>query len=172
MKTETNEQVVHSYSIRSMETSDMPQVMEIYRIGIAAQDATFETDESLSTWENNHFPNSRFVLVNESEQIIGWCALLKVHTQAYFQGIAETSIYLLPEFQGKGLGKILLEKLIIDSEEQGFWTLQAYVFAENIKSLKLHQKMGFQLVGKRNKLGKINDSWKDVLLLERRSKKI
>ncbi|MNU08178.1 hypothetical protein D3C72_2541010 [compost metagenome] len=63
-----------------------------------------------------------------------------------------------------------MNELIDLSEKNGFWTLQAGIFPENTSSLKLHKNIGFREVGKREKLGKLNGQWRDVLLLERRSK--
>ena len=65
---------------------------------------------------------------------------------------------------------MLLRKLILDSEEHEFWTLQAGIFPENEASIYVHEKWGFQLVGKREKIGQMNGVWRDIVLLERRSK--
>jgi phosphinothricin acetyltransferase len=162
------EQNMIPFSIRVLEKKDRNAVLEIFRAGVDSMEATFETDASLENWEKIHLPHSQFVLVDEKEIIIGWCGLLYVSDKPCYNGIAETSIYLSPHYQGKGLGKILLEKLILDSQEQGINTLQAQVFTENIKSLKLHERLGFREVGKREKLGQIEGIWKDVLLLERK----
>ena len=86
------------------------------------------------------------------------------------------SVYVSPEVQGRGIGRKLLEQLIVSSEGEGYWTLQAGVFPENINSLKLHESLGFRRVGLRERLGKMNHgplkgNWRDVILLERRSMK-
>jgi hypothetical protein len=62
-----------------------------------------------------------------------------------------------------------LEHLIKDSEQHGFWTLQAGIFPENAVSIALHQRCGFRIVGTRERLGGMNGRWRDILLLERRS---
>ncbi len=72
----------------------------------------------------------------------------------------------------KGLGKQLLQKLIEESEANNLWTLQAGIFPENIPSIKIHEDCGFRIIGKREKIGKMNGSWRDTILLERRSNKI
>jgi phosphinothricin acetyltransferase len=79
------------------------------------------------------------------------------------------SIYLDGSVQGKGLGTVMLKKLILDSEEKGFWTLQAGIFPENFVSVKIHEKHGFRVVGTREKIGEMNGNWRDIVLLERRS---
>ena len=67
---------------------------------------------------------------------------------------------------------MLLQKLIKDSEEHGIWLLQAGIFPQNEGSISLHQKAGFRKVGVREKMGKLNGHWEDVVLLERRSKEV
>ena len=55
------------------------------------------------------------------------------------------------------------------SETEGYWSLQAHIMAENAASLGLHRKCGFREVGVRERYGHIDDVWRDVILLERRS---
>jgi phosphinothricin acetyltransferase len=168
MKKDNLPQTIESFTVRVMESEDLDSVMKIYQAAIDSQEANFENDSSIEVWEKIHFPNSRFVLLNENQEVVGWCALLQVSTRPCYKGVAETSIYLQNEYQGKGLGKILMKKLIVDSEEQGFWTLQTHLFPENKVAIRLHENLGFRLVGTREKLGQISGVWKDVVLLERR----
>ncbi|MCX6334914.1 MAG: GNAT family N-acetyltransferase, partial [Bacteroidia bacterium] len=72
----------------------------------------------------------------------------------------------------QNVGTKLLESLVSVSEAEGFWTLQAGIFPENIASIRLHEKLGFRKVGFREKIGRMNNTWRDTILLERRSKKI
>jgi L-amino acid N-acyltransferase YncA len=71
--------------------------------------------------------------------------------------------------RGRGSGRALLEELIRRSEAAGIWTLQAGVFPENRASVRLHEACGFRLVGVRERLGRLDGEWKDVLLYERRN---
>ncbi|HVS86319.1 MAG TPA: hypothetical protein VHD91_11875, partial [Gaiellaceae bacterium] len=71
-----------------------------------------------------------------------------------------------------GVGRALLEELIVRSEAAGIWTLQAGIFRENEPSARLHMGCGFRLVGVRQCLGQLNGIWRDVVLMERRSKKV
>jgi L-amino acid N-acyltransferase YncA len=67
------------------------------------------------------------------------------------------------------VGRELLARLIADSESEGIWTLQAGIFPENVASIALHERAGFRLVGRRERLGQMNGRWRDVVLMERRS---
>ena len=89
--------------------------------------------------------------------------------------MAEVSIYVSLNAQNQGIGSILLERLIISSEESGFWTLQAQVFPENKISIYVHEKYGFRKSGTRRQLalmsyGSMAGEWRDVVLMECRSK--
>ena len=63
-----------------------------------------------------------------------------------------------------------MKALITESENEGFWSLQAGIFPENISSIELHKKCGFRVVGIREKIGKRDGKWHDNYFLERRSK--
>lgn len=73
------------------------------------------------------------------------------------------------DFRGQHIGEILLRHLIKESENEGFWTLQAGIFSENSASINLHLKCGFRIVGVREKIGNLKEEWYDNHFLERRS---
>ena len=67
------------------------------------------------------------------------------------------------------MGTALLQRLIAVSEAEGYWTLQAHIFAANEASRVLHRKCGFREIDARERYGQVNGAWHDVILLERRS---
>lgn len=79
-------------------------------------------------------------------------------------------MYVASDARGNGVGKILLKNLIDASESENIWTLQAGIYPENQTSIDLHKKLGFREVGYREKIGKMENIWRDVILLERRIK--
>ena len=161
-----------NFEIREMQSEDAERVLEIFRQGIEGGNATFDKDvPSWETWDNKYFKVCRLVLVNENGVVQGWAAIQPISARECYKGVAEVSIYLSNEVQGKGLGKIMLQKLILDSEENGFWMLQSGIFPENIASIKLHEQFGFRKVGFREKIAEMNGVWRDVVLMERRSNK-
>lgn len=152
-----------------------PAVREIYREGIEAGNATFETEvPEWEKWDASHRKDCRLVAVEhdsntEKKQVLGWAALSSVSSRHVYRGVAEVSVYVAAAARGRGAGKALLEVLVQESEVNGIWMLQAGVFPENAASIALHKSYGFREVGVRRKLGKLGDVWRDVLLLERRS---
>ncbi len=160
------------FEIRTMIAEDWPAVRRIYGEGIATGYATFETElPDWQKWDGSHRLNCRLVATNANE-ILGWAALSSVSTRQAYSGVAEVSVYVAATTRGHGVGKALLQTLIKESEANGVWTLQAGIFPENTASVALHESCGFRRVGVRNRLGKLKNEWRDVLLLERRSSKI
>jgi phosphinothricin acetyltransferase len=155
--------------IRKLEPTDWDAVSEIYAEGIATRSATFETEvPSWESWNGAHISDCRFVAEVDGT-VRGWAALSPVSDRCVYGGVAEVSVYVAAFSRGHGLGSELLSQVVRASEDAGFWTLQAGLFAENAGSLKLHERAGFRLVGVRERLGKLDGRWRDVLLLERRS---
>jgi len=159
-----------NYEIREMLPKDQARVMEIFQQGIDSGIATFDTElPNAEVWDSSFIDDCRWVLEDESNEVIGWCALKPVSKRECFKGVAEVSIYFDQNATGKGLGTLLLKKLIMDSENHGFWTLQSNIFPENEASIKFHLKNGFRTVGIREKVGQLHGQWKDLVMLERRS---
>ena len=145
-------------------------VADIYKQGIATGMATFEKDiPSWDAWNANHIEKCRSVALI-GKNIIGWAALSTVSSRCVYGGVGEVSVYVGTANRGKGVGELLLRNLIDQSEKLGYWTLQSGIFPENKKSIELHQKAGFRIIGYREKIGQLDGVWKDNILMERRSK--
>ncbi|MFS4493131.1 N-acetyltransferase family protein [Maribacter sp. 2308TA10-17] len=157
---------------RKMEASDWEAVSKIYAEGIATGLATFETGiPTYEAWDAAHMGACRLVAV-EGDTILGWAALSPVSSRCVYGGIGEVSVYVGSKARGKGVGKLLMQTLIQESEEDGLWTIQSGIFPENEASIELHKRMGFRYIGKRERVGKLAGEWKDNLLFERRSEKV
>ena len=156
-------------AVRPLQPSDWEAVERIYLAGIATGNATFETAApAWEKWDSSHLPNCRLVAVDGNE-IVGWAALSPVSARKVYAGVAEVTVYVAESSRNCGVGKLLLEALIKESAAHGTWTLQAGIFPENVASVALHKSHGFREVGIRQRLGKLNGVWRDVVLLERRS---
>lgn len=153
-----------------MTAEDWPAVAAILKEGIDTGHARFEDD--VPTWE--HFDKTQLsqcrLIAKSDGAILGWFVLGSVSGRDVFRGVAEVSIYVKASTRGLGVGTTLLKAGIAESERAGFWTLQSGIFPENTASLALHQHCGFRIVGYRERLGWMNGCWRDVVLMERRSK--
>jgi L-amino acid N-acyltransferase YncA len=155
--------------IQFMRPEDWPEVRRIYEEGIATGNATFETElPDWKKWNSAHRPDCRLI-ARRGSQVLGWAALSPVSARKVYAGVAEVSVYVAATARGGGVGNALLNALIEESERNQVWTLQAGIFPENATSVALHKSCGFREVGVRKSIGKLGETWRDVLLLERRS---
>lgn len=158
-------------NIREMKAEDWQIVRSIYEEGIATELATFETQSpEWEKWDKAHIKTCRLVAEEYQLGVVGWAALSPVSNRDVYAGVMEVSVYVAQSSRGKGIGKKLLQRLIHESESNGIWTLQSAILSENEASIRLHLISGFRLIGKRERLGKLNKQWHDVVLMERRSK--
>ena len=165
------------FIIDKMKDEDWDEVASIYQEGIATSDATFETDApTWVKWDKSHLRDCRLVTRAEGKvtraegKVIGWAALSPVSARCVYSGVAEVSLYVAASARGLSVGKALLRALIEESERADIWTLQAGIFPENATSLTLQKSCGFREVGRRERIGQMNGRWRDVILMERRSK--
>jgi L-amino acid N-acyltransferase YncA len=160
---------VDTPTIEPMTAAHWPAVRAIYEEGIATGDATFETAApAWADWDRGHLPGHRLVATRDG-RVVGWAALSPVSDRCAYAGVAEASVYVAAAAAGRGVGRALLDRLVAGAEAAGIWTVQAGVFPENRASLALHRRCGFRTVGVRERLGRLDGRWRDVVLLERRS---
>lgn len=161
---------METYRIVQLENKYWREMAAIYESSIKTGITTFQrTVPSYEEWIDAHMEGFNILLL-EGEEVLGFAALASINSKIQYNGVAELSIYVKAGQRGKGIGTILLNKLIELSEEAGIWTLQATVLEDNIGSKKLHEKCGFREVGVREKIAQtIFGVWKDTYLMERRS---
>jgi L-amino acid N-acyltransferase YncA len=164
--------VAVSTRVRELRHEDWPEVARIFAEGIATRNATFETEvPSWEDWNRTHLSEHRLVAESDSE-VVGWIALAPVSSRCCYDGVAEISAYVAETARGHGVGTALLERVIAGTERAGVWTLETGVFPENEASLALLKRFGFREVGLRERIGKLDGVWRDVVFLERRSEVI
>ncbi|MDR1875571.1 MAG: GNAT family N-acetyltransferase [Synergistaceae bacterium] len=159
--------------LRGMKPEDWPQVAEIYRQGIRTGVATLEAEvPSFERWDAAHAKECRIVAVQDAD-VVGWVVLSPVSGRHVYRGVAEVSVYVSETHRGQKVGRMLLNAVIRQSEEAGYWTLQSGIQEENSVSVALHHSCGFRTVGVRRRLGQDSEGkWCNILLLERRSDRV
>jgi L-amino acid N-acyltransferase YncA len=146
------------------------EVLAIYQAGIDEGNATFET--TAPTWDQfdaAKLPDHRHTALDAEGHVLGWTAATAAFDRCVYAGVVEHSVYVHPNARGRGVGAALLQALIASTEAVGIWTIQSGIFPENAASLALHQRHGFRTVGTRERIGRHHGTWRDVVLIERRS---
>ncbi|MDX3534684.1 GNAT family N-acetyltransferase [Streptomyces sp. MB09-01] len=157
-------------NIAAMAPVHAEQVLAIYQSGIDEGNATFET--TAPTWEAfdaAKLPDHRFAATDEDGKVFGWVAATAVSDRCAYAGVVEHSVYVDPAARGRGVARALLQALIASTEGAGIWTIQSGIFPENAASLAVHERVGFRVIGTRERIGHQRGMWRDVVLVERRS---
>ena len=153
---------------RSARPEDAGEIARIYNQGIEEGISTFETRprvaEDVLCWFDGRHP---VVVVEEDGRVIGFAATSEYRPRECYAGIAEFSVYVEREFRGRGAGRMAMTELIDAAERAGFWKLVSRVFVENAPSRELLRSLGFREVGVYEKHGRLDGTWRDVVIVER-----
>ena len=151
-----------------MTEADWPQVAAIWAEGIATGQATFETEPpSWTVFDATRRAEGRFVAEHDGV-VVGWAALAPVSSRPCYAGVAENSVYVASSARGLGVGTELLRALVAAAATAGIWTIQCSVFPDNTASRALHERAGFRVVGRRERIARLGGVWRDTLVLELR----
>jgi L-amino acid N-acyltransferase YncA len=160
--------------IRDLTEADWPAVAAVYAAGIATGNATFEAEPpTWAAFDAAKRPDLRLV-ATEGDHVLGATWAGAYSPRPVYAGVVEHSVFVDPTLSGRGTGRALLEALLARCAEVGVWTVQSGIFPENAGSLALHERLGFRVVGTRERLGYMTHGpwagqWRDVVLVERRA---
>ena len=155
-------------TLRAMTEADWPEVATIWADGIATGNATFETEPpSWSSFDATRHREGRFV-AEIGGTVVGWAAIAPVSTRPCYAGVVENSVYVASATRGGGMGSALMRALVESARQAGIWTIQTSVFPTNAASVALHERAGFRLVGRRERIAELDGVWRDTLFLELR----
>ena len=158
-----------------MTADDWPAVRGIWAAGIAGGTATLETEPApWPAFDASRLPGHRHVAVDAAGTVLGWTACSRESPRPAYEGVVDHSVYVAPAAQGRGVGRALLAALVASTEADGIWTIRSGILPANTASLALHERAGFRVVGRRERVGRrVTDgraTWHDVLVVERRSR--
>lgn len=107
------------------------------------------------------------LVVVEDHDVIGFGSLSPYRDRPGYNGTAEDSIYVHRAHQGRGLGTLLLRELVAVAQAHGFHSLMARVAAGHGASRRLHESLGFTLVGTEREVGRKFGRWLDVVVMQK-----
>jgi L-amino acid N-acyltransferase YncA len=154
--------------IRPAAGGDVQAIAQIYNLGIAGREATFETRErsarEIADWLGARGP----LLVAEVDgAVVGFARVSAYSGREVYAGIGEYGIYLGPSARGGGIGTRLLEALAQAAEQAGYHKLTAKLFTSNQASHALARRCGFRTVGTHLRHARLDGEWRDVIVVER-----
>lgn len=144
-------------TIRPATEKDVPVITAIYNEAIINTTATFDTeiksDEQMMQWFRNHDAKHPVLVAEWSGNVIGWASLTKWSDRCAYEGTAEVSVYIEKNNRGKGVGKKLLEVLVLEGQKAGLHYLLARISEGNESSIHIHELFGFKMIGVMHEVG-------------------
>lgn len=158
-------------TIRPATEKDVPRITEIYNDAILHTTATFDTEmkslEDRMDWFLSR-TNIHPVIVAEKEGVvIGYASLSRWSDRAAYDSTAETSLYVHKDFRKQGVGKQLLEVLVLEGEQLGLHSLIARITHGNEQSVYLAERLGFSVIGTLREVGVKFGAYLDVHMLQK-----
>lgn len=161
--------------IRNASIEDLEEITNIYNEAILNSVATFDTVEKSideqRIWFLEHGPKNPIIVAEEDCNILGWAALSKYSTRCAYSDTTEISLYVKDEYQDRGIGKKLMEKIIQKGEKAGIHVILARITEGNEKSIYLHESVGFKHIGIMKEVGMKFGKRLDVYLMQKLYKK-
>ena len=161
------------FHIRRAMVKDAAEIALIYNQAIEERMATFNTErvteeEIIERIKNNNGRHPVFVAVlNSTNKVIGWASISPYSPRVCYNGIGEVSVYVEKGYRGHGVGSALLQSLIEEARQKGYWKLIGRILIFNEVSRMLAKKAGFREVCVLEKHGKLGGRWIDVVEVER-----
>ena len=163
--------MANDYTIRSACSEDAASLLEIYRPFVENTVVSFELETpSLREFSQRVVSvlESHVWMVAESKDgLLGYAYGSTHRPRKAYQFSVETSVYVLPDRQGIGVGKCLYERLLLALADGGFENAYAGIALPNDRSIQFHQRQGFIPVGVFPRVGRKFDQWHDVAWMHR-----
>jgi phosphinothricin acetyltransferase len=161
-----------------VEIADAPALLAIYNPEVLESSITFDlvprTLAEQEDWISRHMSSHPcIVAVNEkddegepgarAERILGFALFSPFRSRPAYATTVENSVYVHREARGRGVGELLLRELVATAKISGYHSIIARIVGENEGSIRLHEKVGFTLVGTEIEVGRKHNQWLDVV---------
>lgn len=156
--------------VRRATQADAPAINDIYNHYVRTSSATFDTVEMAPAdrvvWLSHHGDEHPVLVAEHEGDVVGWGSLSKWATRAAWQHTVEVSTYVAAPALGRGIGPVLLRELVACARDAGHHAVIAQISADNLPSLKMGERAGFEPVGTLREVGHKFDRWIDLVMLE------
>ncbi|MCW3794467.1 arsinothricin resistance N-acetyltransferase ArsN1 [Paenibacillus sp. LS1] len=157
--------------IRRATVKDAYALASIYNQAIEERNATFETEsrsiEDREQWILNQGERYPILVAELNDLVLGFASVSAYRARNCYDGVGEFSVYIDRQSRGQGVGRRLLEELILECKNIGYWKLVSRVFDFNVASRALCKRCGFREVGVYEKHGQLDGQWLNCVIVEK-----
>jgi L-amino acid N-acyltransferase YncA len=153
-------------AVRDARRTDLPALLEIYNHAVLTSPATFDLEPltlvQRRRWFSDHGRLHPLVVAERDERVVGYAGLSPFRDKPGYSRSAEDSVYVHRDFQGKGVGALLMKEILARASRLGYHTIVAGIVPPNEASVRLHEGLGFAYVGNFREVGFKFSRWQDV----------
>jgi len=158
--------------IRHAAEADLPGIIEIYNAAILTRMSTAQLDpvtlEESRDWLGKHLPSLYpFWVADEDGRVAGWLSVKEFLPRCAYHGTVEVSVYVHAGARKRGIGKQLIRHAIDHCGALGISALVGLMFGQNIASLRLFERAGFERWGLLPGVARIAGDARDLLIVGR-----
>jgi L-amino acid N-acyltransferase YncA len=160
-------------SIRPAEPGDIAAITRIYAHAVTYGTASFEleapNDTEMARRQQGllakRFP---YIVAERAGAVVGYAYAGPYRDRHAYDWCVEDSIYIAPQFHRQGIGRLLLTRLIVESEALGFRQMLGVIGdSTNTASIAVHAACGFRMIGNFQSIGFKHGRWLDTVLMQR-----
>ncbi len=156
--------------VRRAAEGDAEAVAAIYNQGIEDRVATLETElrtpAERRAWLAARGERHPVLVAERDGQVVAWASLNPFNPRAAYDHVADLSIYVERSWRGRGVGRVLLARIIEEARRIGFHKMVLAAFPTNDAGMRLYEAMGFTRVGIYREQGRLDGRWVDVIVME------
>lgn len=154
---------------RDANTADAESIARIQRQSVEAMDSTMAapaTREEIEAQLAAMGPREAWIVLEESEGVVGWGVVKKYSPRPGYDRCCETSIFLDRTLMGRGLGRPLQQELLDRAKSLNYHHVVAKIWADNTGSIRFHERFGYEMVGVQREIGWVGGRWRDVAIMQ------
>jgi phosphinothricin acetyltransferase len=157
--------------IRPATVADAASICRIYNQGIQDRVATLETEERTpderAEWLQARGPRHPVLVAEHEGAVAGWASLNVFNARRAYEHVADVSLYVERGSRGRGVGRQLLDALVLTARELGYHKLVLAAFPWNEAGMRAYRRAGFREVGIYKEQGRLDGRWVDTVVMEK-----
>ena len=157
--------------LRLARLDDAEAIRDIYNVEVTTSTVTFDivprTLDEQRRYLSDRSGAHAVIVAEDAGEIVGYGALSPWRSKPAYATSVEDSIYVHPVHQGRGIGRALLAELTRVATVHGFHAVFGRIVGGHEASIRVHQALGFEIVGTEREVGRKFGRWLDVVVMER-----
>jgi phosphinothricin acetyltransferase len=163
--------VADDVSIRLATVEDAEAIRAIYNVEVTTSTVTFDLEpRSLAAqrdWLAMRSGAHSAIVAVDGGEVIGFASLSPWKDRPAYRTSVEDSVYVHRDHQGRGIGRVLLARLLDVANESGFHAVFGRIVGGHEASIGLHRALGFEVIGVEREVGRKFGRWLDVVVVEK-----